>query len=241
MPWADCDNAPLPDGRTCDRCAASDATFASQLHHAHTRGRAELDRAVLEHLDKANELYLAVFRDGSIKVGTSTAPRLQTRLTEQGAWMARVVATASDGFAVRSIEDRVTATLGLQQSVSMSRKIRGLVHPVPDAQLDRELDIWTGRVHELVDSGGDDRLTSVSVPWLAPNSRTVPTRLLAYPRDPASGAHALDFVDAVGRAVICRQPDGGDHFVLDAQKLYGFELDVGTHTPDELTIQDSLF
>lgn len=93
-PWEDCDRTPLHDGRTCDRCAASDATFASQLHHAHNRAQGELDAAVVKHLKQPNELYLAAFRDGSVKVGTSTAPRLRTRLTEQGAWRARVVGTA---------------------------------------------------------------------------------------------------------------------------------------------------
>lgn len=239
--WVDCDNDPLPDGRTCDRCAANDATFASQLHHAHTRGRAELDKSVLQHLDKANELYLAVFGDGSLKVGTSTAPRLRTRLTEQGAWRARVVATASDGFAVRSIEDRVTTALGLPQAVSMRRKLTGLERPRPMVELERELDLWTERVHELVDSSGDDRLTSVAVDWEGRPANASLPMLLAYPRSPAVGNHALEFVDAVGRAVIARRPDGADRFVFDLQALYGIELTLGDHEPDELTIQDSLF
>ena len=170
--WVDCNNTPLPQSLTCDRCTANDATFASQLHHAHTRGRGEIDAAVRSHLEKPNVLYLAGFRDGSIKVGTSTKPRLQTRLAEQGAWRAVIAADAADGFAVRTLEDRVTSEIGLPQSVAIGRKLNGLERPKTDEWLERELLRWQGAVASLIERLADPRITVSNTPWATPVSYT---------------------------------------------------------------------
>jgi len=240
--WEDCDRTPLHDGRTCDRCAASDATFASQLHHAHNRGAGELDAAVRTHLEQPNNLYLAAFRDGSIKVGTSTAPRLQTRLVEQGAWVAQVVATTTDGFAVRSLEDRVTVDLGLPQSVSVRRKLAGLIQPVSDDRLRTELSQWTTTVHELITRHGDDRVDATSTGWVSPVS-TDPVwhRVHAYPLKLQSGNHDIEFVTASGRIAVIARPGSSDRFVADVRALFGIELTLAEVVPDELAVQDSLF
>lgn len=240
--WVDCDNAPLHESRKCDRCAAVDATFASQLHHAHNKARGELDPAVLGHLDQPNKLYLATFRDGSIKVGTSTEHRLPERLTEQGAWRARSVAATADGLAVRIIEDRVSAEIGLPQSVSIKRKLDGLVRPAVDDRLGRELDRWTNPVHELVAELADDRIEPESVDWVSPlakDSRWMD--LHRYPLKLSSGAHDLEFVGASGRAVMVTPPASSDKFVADMGQLYGIVLELGEHSPDELAVQDRLF
>ncbi len=242
VPWVDCDNVPLHDGRTCDRCAASDATFASQLHHAHTMARGELDPAVLRHLEQPNQLYLAAFRDGSVKVGTSTTPRREIRLVEQGAWVARIVADADNGFAVRVIEDQATVTLGLPQSVAIGRKLDGLVAPRPDAVLDGELDLWSARLHELIEERGDERVATTSARWRfsgAPDP--IWNGLHRYPLKPESGAHDLVFVTASGRLAIVGRPGRPDRFVVDLRRLFGVPLVVGDHEPDELAVQDSLF
>ncbi len=240
--WEDCDRPPLHDGRTCDRCAASDATFASQLHHAHNRGAGELDAAVRSHLEQPNNLYLATFRDGSIKVGTSTAPRLQTRLEEQGAWVAQVVATTTDGFAVRSLEDRVTVELGLPQSVSVRRKLAGLIQPVADDALRTELSRWTTTVHALIEQHGDDRVETRSTGWVSPIS-TDPLwhRVHAYPLKLQSGNHDIEFLTASGRVVVISRPGSSDRFVADIRALFGVEIVIAEVVPDELTVQDSLF
>lgn len=240
--WMDCDNTPLHDGRTCDRCAASDATFASQLHHAHNKGRSELDPAVRTHLEQPNHLYLAAFRDGSVKVGTSTAPRLQTRLTEQGAWIARVAADTTDGFAVRSLEDRITVELGLPQSVSIVRKLAGLVAPKPNAQLERELSHWASNIASMIESSVDDRLKAADASWTSPSiDDPLFDGLHLYPLKVDTGNHDLEFLGASGRVAVVTRPGSGDRFVIDVRRLYGVELHLGDVVADELSVQDSLF
>ena len=242
-PWVDCDHPPLPQSRTCDRCTAVNATFASQLHHAHTLGSGEIDAAVRAHLDKPNVAYLAGFRDGSVKIGTSTAPRLETRLREQGAWAARVVANASNGFAVRVLEDAATAELGLAQSVSIRRKLDGLTKPKTDDSLDRELSSWVFGVHRVIAELDDDRLSPTNVEWENPHRRSPSWQgVHPYPHRLDRGAHDLQLVDACGRAVLADRPSTDDRFVVDIGQLFGVEFTLADDVvPDEVTVQDSLF
>jgi len=241
--WVDCDREPLAGSLTCDRCTAVNATFASQLHHAHNKGRSELDAAVLAHLDQPNHAYLAAFRDGSIKVGTSTKSRHQTRLDEQGAWVAQVVANAEDGFAVRSLEDRITAETGLPQSVSVRRKLDGLVAPKTDDQLRTELSRWTNRVHELIADRSDSRVSPANDGWVSGVSTDpVWTHVHPYPLRLDSGTHDLELTTASGRIVVSQRPGSTDRFVCDIRQLFGLVLTTdNTAIPDELAVQDSLF
>lgn len=242
-PWIDCDNAPLPQSRTCDRCAAVDATFASQLHHAHTMGGAEIDPAVRTHLDKPNVAYLAAFRDGSIKIGTSTAPRLETRLREQGAWVARIVAIATNGFAVRVLEDAASVELGLPQAVSFRRKLSGLTSPRDDASLDKELTSWVYGVHRVIGELGDGRITATDETWDNPlRGSGLWDHLHEYPHQLSQGTHDVRLLDACGRAVKLVRPASGDHFVADLAPLFGREITFAQDVvADEVTVQDSLF
>ncbi len=241
--WVDCNKVPLPQSLTCDRCTANDATFASQLHHAHHRGRGEIDPAVNAHLEQPNVLYLAAFRDGSIKVGTSTKGRLHTRLAEQGAWRAVVTANAADGFAVRSLEDRVTTETGLPQSVGIGRKLAGLERPKTDESLETELARWQAAVAGLIGRLADPRITVSNTPWASPCSGDERwASVHRYPRRLDAGSHDLEVLGASGRALLARRPAGIDNFVADFRQLYGLIIETTNDvTPDELTIQDSLF
>ena len=217
--------------------------MASQLHHAHTLGTGEIDPAIRLHLDNPNVTYLAAFRDGSVKVGTSRATRLETRLLEQGAWTARVVAHGSDGLAVRILEDEASGELGLSQSVTVKRKLDGLASPQPDEFLDRELTSWVYGVHRIISDLNDARLTAANEQWDNPlRSSAQWNRVHKYPRRLDSGAHDLALLDACGRAVRVRRTGGSDDFVVDIGQLFGRELVISNEiVPDELTVQDSLF
>lgn len=246
--YNDCDNPPQPTERTCVSCAVADATFASNLHHAHTRDRAELDQSMVQHLEQSNVLYLAAFRDGSIKVGTSTAHRRDTRLTEQGAWQAISVADVSDGFAVRRLEDLVTDKLGLSQSVAVKRKLVGMVSPMSEAALTDRLDRLVDEVHSLISLSPDaEHATATKALWSFPEADHPQWNgLVQYPSRLDIGSHHLRVRAMCGRIALLVRPnadggDGIDRFVADIGQLYGIELDLGDYTPDELAIQDSLF
>ncbi|MEM7288276.1 MAG: DUF2797 domain-containing protein [Actinomycetota bacterium] len=238
----DCSNRPESGSRLCTQCSISDATFASSLHHAHTKDRADIDPAIAEHLRQPNVLYLAAFRDGSVKVGTSTAKRHHKRLTEQGAWRALLVATTTDGYAVRDIEDRITADLEIPQSVSIGRKLEGMASPASDDRLDEELAWRADQVRDLQDRMSDKRIEPQREPWTFPGSDAHVWRALhRYPVRLDTGQHDLEVVEACGRIAVVRRRGTDDVFAADLGQLFGIELRLGDYESDELAVQDSLF
>ncbi len=257
--YVDCPNPPQPNEKTCVGCAVADAEFASNLHHAHTRERDTLERSVVDHLEQTNELYVAAFRDGSLKIGTSTAHRTSKRLAEQGAWRAVRVASVADGFLVRRLEDLVTEKLGLTQSVAVKRKLQGMARPLSDPMLAERLDPMVDEVHRLIGSldrlpgsaepdGIDDEVELTDRRWAFPESDSpIWDRLHPYPARLDAGTHHVEVVAMCGRLAVLRRPgtDGpdraDDRFVADLGRLFGVELDIGRYEPDRLAVQDSLF
>ena len=243
--YVECHNRPQPGEKTCVSCAVADAEFASDLHHAHTRSRDQLHDSVVQHLQRSNILYLAAFRDGSIKVGTSTGTRRATRLVEQGAWQAVEAATVADGFAVRRLEDLVTERLGLPQAVAATRKLKGMISPHPDEVLRRSITERLAEVHELLSSpeGLDAGASVATAQWWAFPGHDEPVwqGLHRYPTRPEVGHHHVRIEAMCGRLAVLARPGGNDHFVADLGALYGRELELGHFTPDELLVQDSLF
>lgn len=242
--YVDCATQLTPDesGRTCSRCAAAEAIFASQLHHAHTQPRRGTATPMGQHLEQKNILYLAGFRDGSIKIGTSTATRSQKRLLEQGAWLAIKVAEATDGYAVREIEDQVTAELGITQAVLGGRKLKGLVEPLSDAELTKKLEQRARSVLDMIVDASDTRLSVLGQPWQNPEvANPIWSEVRRYPLDLRRGSHDLEVRGIVGRMMAAARPSSGDVFAIDPQKIYGVELPLGDYVSDEIVIQDSLF
>jgi hypothetical protein len=204
-----------------------------------------LDPSIVEHLQQTNLLYLAGFADGSIKVGTTTERRTDQRLAEQGAWQAALVAEAADGIAVREVEDLVTAELGIVQSVSIRRKLDGLVdRPVDDDGLRAELGRLRHEVHELLKRLADPNLRAIDRAWTHPrHDGPVWQHVRHYPYRLDDGVHDVDVVDACGRVVALRRcvPGADDVFVADLGELYGVVVEPGDHGSRPFVLQDSLF
>jgi hypothetical protein len=233
-----CTKAVQVGTRTCRSCAIEAALFASDLHHAHRR---EPTGALTDHLDQPNVLYVAGFGDGSLKIGTSVAGRLETRLSEQGARFARVVARTHDGVIVRVLEDLVTQTLALSQTVSISRKLKGLIDPRPDSEVAELVDERAAQVEQqLVGvSGWEPAEESWSNPILDnPNW----DRTFGYPRNLGVGAHDLVALGACGRIALLSRPDpNADRFGADLKQLYGVWLERGVFDTPDIAAQHTLF
>jgi len=244
--YLECDNRPRPGEKTCTSCAIADAEFAADLHHAHTKPVEEIHESVRQHLQRTNVLYLAAFRDGSVKVGTSTATRRGTRLTEQGAWRAVEVAEVGDGFAVRRLEDLVTERLGLPQAVATTRKLRGMLSPRSDAELGAALAERATQVHELMTTEAGRAAAQGATPidrhWSSAEA-TAPgwERPHRYPLALDAGQHHLRIDAMCGRLAAVSRPDGTDRFIIDVGQLYGREIEIGSFRSDEVAVQDSLF
>jgi hypothetical protein len=239
--YVDCSKPPV-EGRQCERCRTVDNVLAASMHQSHKLGRGAVDGRIASHLDQPHRLYVAVFRDGSIKVGTTVGAAGGHRLVEQGAWLARYAALAKDGFAVRELEDLVTETVGVQQAVTVHRKLAGLVSPRPDAELLARLDEVAGQVGSLVELMADPRIEAADQGWSNPAlDSPVWQRVVRYPSALDQGAHDLTVVGAVGRVVAVTRPGFDEIFAADLAPLFGVELDVGEHEPDEVALQTALF
>ncbi len=241
----DCPNTPEAGSKTCTSCSVKNALFAGSLHHSHLRGEGSADPEMAAHLAQPNRVYLAAFRDGSVKVGTSTTKRADTRLAEQGAWMARFVADTENGIAVRQLEDLITSRLGLTQSVTITRKLTGLAQPRTDDWLNGVLLRHAEQVRELIRSlDGTDvsSVTPADAAWSNPAliAGDWPT-VHRYPHRLSAGSHEVCARSAVGSAIAFTRPGSTDTFVADVRQLFGVPLLIGEAAPEPVTVQDSLF
>lgn len=239
----DCTNRP-GKGSKCERCSTIDTVFAANMHQAHKLGRSYVDNRFAAHLEQPHRLYLAVFADGSLKVGTTAGSAGGVRLAEQGAWLARYVALASDGYRVRELEDAVSERLGIGQAVVSSRKLAGLVNPVPTARLSSSIATLASRVHEMIgdDPSLRDGCEVIDIPWsFAGVDTTTWSGLDRYPNRIDVGSHDFVITDVCGRFAVLERIGWSNRFVVDLGQLGGIVVDVGDHVPDPVEIQASLF
>lgn len=239
--YVECPN-PVEKGRLCERCRAAENVAAASLHQAHRIGRGAVDARTAAHLEQPHRLYLAGFRDGSVKVGTTAGRSGGVRLAEQGAWVARYVALAADGFAVRELEDLVTEKLGIAQAVSVSRKVAGMVTPHRDEDLEADLTSRALDVGGLIDALGDTRFEFSSEAWRNPAASDPEwDDVVRYPLGLDSGSHDLMVRGVVGRVILAERPGSSESFVADLGPLFGIPIEFGSFEPDEVSVQGALF
>lgn len=115
-------NKAIRTGTQCEGCRRLDQT--KFMHHFHKTG--EAPAGLKKYLEQPHFLYIASFAHGATKVGTTSTQSKWSRLAQQGAVIARYIAKASDGAAIRVLEDLVTEHVGLSQQVRQKSKIKGL-------------------------------------------------------------------------------------------------------------------
>ena len=119
------------------------------------------------YLSHPHRLYLAAFRDGSIKVGTTRGSSGHTRLIEQGAWLATYVAEVEDGSRFAD-EDQITEKLGVTQAVDTRRKILGHLDHLPNQELAQRLSQLSGETENLLRDRLSGRGSLIGEPWSNP-------------------------------------------------------------------------
>ena len=161
------------------------------------------------------------------------------------------------GVAVRQLEDAVTEVWFVPQAVSARRKVKGMVDPLADTELDQRLAEAAADVARLMENSPDERIeplapetdTGRGEPGTGPGERwrhpladhPATENVLAYPPNLLDGAHDLQVVTAIGRVLLVRRPHADDVFAIDPAPLFGIELDIGDYGSAEIAIQDSLF
>jgi hypothetical protein len=75
-------------------------------------------------------VYLAVFNDGTLKIGVSSRSRVETRWVEQGADYGGVIGIIEGGLRARQIEHKLGARSDVKKQVRAERKAMHLLKPM---------------------------------------------------------------------------------------------------------------
>ena len=231
----------VKSGKKCDNCIREDNIFASQFHSVHKKDRSSISQKILKRMQKENILYIAGFFDGSTKVGTSASNRIQTRLLEQGAIHAVLMAETPDGITVRLLEDLITEELGIGQAVSIGKKLDGLLNPLMRDALQRELKIISRKVKDCISTSGITDIKEITSTWDNEySSETCWDTIQKYPISLSSGNHDLKVKSVVGR-VAALSHNSGMTLAADLNELLGITVESGKIAGDEISVQAQLF
>jgi hypothetical protein len=226
-------------GGQCAACLGrDDFRFA---HHAHEGGHAS--PALTAYLDQPHLLYVATFANAASKVGTAAAPRRVSRLDEQGPVHATYLLQASDGRAVRLLEDTLSREAGLAQAVRGAAKLAALTDPDP-RQARAAHKAAVGRALAALTALG---LSPEPEEWTPPACGAelrAPRQgeRLAYPHDLREGEHGFQVESCSGSHALVRlTPDDDVRYVLDLNALKGRRVLTGSYTSPAMPLQGSLF
>ena len=236
-----CDS-PAVSARQCERCQTKDNIAAANMHQAHRRGRDAIGKAMAAYLTHPHRLYVAIFRDGSTKVGTTRGLSGGNRLVEQGAWYASYLAQTDDGFFVRDLEDSITEKLGIRQAVDTRKKFAGHLQPLLDQELENQLTQLANEIQKFLSKEIGAKGSLLDDQWSNPRIEDQAwTNLVSYPTVINQGAHEFTIKSMVGRLAVCNRTGFAENFLLDLQPLLTQPLETGDFEIDEFIMQDSLF
>lgn len=235
----------LTGGRQCRRCR--DREGFVMVHQAH-RSLAALPRNVAGYMAQPHWLYLDVFADGSLKVGTVSEARFHDRVCEQGPVAACYVGRSGDGVDVRWAESAVAERFGLAQAVSGRRKLAGVRRPVDVTALTARLDSLAADVRAYLGELGGDRVRAVGAPrwWDRPplaESLLAAAPLVEYPEDLSQGDHSL-FVTGLSGSIAMfsvSEDDDAHAYVADLAELRGRRMTFGAFSSTVGAVQPGLF
>jgi hypothetical protein len=201
-----------------------------------------MEPSIKQYLEHPHRLYLAIFRDGSIKVGTTRGANGGQRLIEQGAWFAHYVAIANNGFEIRELEDLLTDVIGLKQAVNSTRKVIGHMQPLEDKVLRSKLSEIQSASNEVLDERWSDSVTPLNVSWSNPAAAiTTWIRPAKYPSPLDSGTHDFEIDSMIGRLAGINMRGFPQTLIADLSPLFGQPLQFGDYEADEISIQEALF
>jgi hypothetical protein len=101
---------------------------------------------------RPHAVYLAYFGRGLLKVGISSEDRNRTRLLEQGALAAKIIARFENAYDARNFEARISKTAALREVVQAAAKRRALVTGLMSEDLAAELTAGISKVASALGS-----------------------------------------------------------------------------------------
>ena len=232
--------APAAKGKQCERCFVLDDSRL--IHDFHRGGR--VPAGLRTYLMQQHWLYVATFAGGASKVGTASHLRKWNRLAEQGAVVARYVASAQDGRVVRILEDMVSAEAGLTQQIRSAAKEGALAQPLAPAELDAINAGLAAAVRTLLAGAAVEGFTIVEEQWVRPGQAAglcESTPRHAYPHPLDGGRHGFGIAALSGTNALARLDGTDAAFVVNLGRLAARTIVLGDFASEVPAVQESLF
>lgn len=237
----------LSKGRQCRACQYEEGFLTAHQSH---RGGTGMPAKVRAWLDQPHWLYLDIFADATIKVGTVADARRGTRLAEQGPVAAFYVARADNGTDIRKVESLISTEHKLPQAVQSGRKLRALQTPVDHQQLSQTLAEFVDHVRPYLEDIADryEWITPIDPqPWEPASYATAvfdAAPVAPYPASLSEGSHRLHIRGVSGPIALITtdEADDAQQYAAELSKLTGYAIALGAHNADDApAIQSSLF
>ena len=232
--------APAAKGKQCERCFVVDDSRL--IHDFHRGGR--VPAGLRTYLMQQHWLYIATFAGGATKVGTASRLRKWNRLAEQGAVVARYVASAQDGRVVRILEDMVSAEAGLTQQIRSAAKEEALVRPMTGSWLDAINARRAAAVRSLLAGAVVEGFTIVDEQWVRPAQAAGlcdSTARHAYPHPLDGGRHGFGIEALSGTNALARLDGTVAAFVVNLGRLAARTVVLGDFASEVPAVQETLF
>lgn len=202
----------LKTGKQCDRCRFLEGFGAVHQHLGNLEG---LPPQIRDYIGQPHLLYIACFGNKECKVGTAALSRRNARLYEQGAILARIVASSPDGLHVRQLERAVSAA-GFKQAMTSNAKTVALTGALEGWQmLESALSKAAAQaVSSLPPETSVLYDTWTGGEWFYNKLLEYGRMLEAVPPSGGAGEHVIDAVDALGHTLLCHDGDGSPDLVL---------------------------
>lgn len=240
------EHLPCPSGQAAERGFQCGACFAKDqmrlMHDFHRSGQGS--PGLKAYLSQQHWLYIATFADGTTKVGTASERSKWSRLAEQGALVARYVASAQDGSVVRHLEDAVSTNLPPTQFVRGAAKFAALLHPRPPLHLEQTNKAMADVVRDYVAGLSLEGFEPVNEQWArseVSEGVAVPSNRTAYPQPLDSGRHGIRLDAMLGPTALAGLDGADGEFLVDLGALKGRKIHFGDYQTDVPALQGSLF
>ncbi len=166
-------------------------------------------------------VYLAVFKDQTLKVGVSTLGRVKTRWLEQGADFAGVISTADGGMSARKTEESIGHLTGITKQVRRGRKASTFTHSL-DLSTARNLARSFLESNNILSSESSFVLEDLS-PYYGLSEIDTPPRPWQFSAASRNAQHLVgDVVGVKGSLLVTRT--GSAFIVTDIKQLIGYTL-----------------
>ncbi|WP_433683364.1 hypothetical protein [Nocardia sp. CA-119907] len=212
------ERAAVKTGKQCDRCRFLEGFSTVHQHQGAIDG---LPVQIRDYIGQPHLLYIACFGTGQCKVGTAALSRKNSRLYEQGAILARVVASSPDGLHVRHLE-RIVSAAGFKQAMTSSAKTNALTGTL-DKWSTLEGSLATAAAKAVESLPPDAKLlydTWTGGEWFYNKLLDYGRFLEAAPSFDGAGEYVIDGVDALGHTILCHDGDGSSDLVLQNESKF---------------------